>query len=86
MGKPVWVRYVLVPGLTDDPANVEGVARFVAPMKNIEWVEVLPFHQLGIFKWQALGLNYEFAETLSASKDLVERVHRQFRDAGCNVR
>ena len=86
MGKPVWVRYVLVPGLTDDPANVEGVARFVAPMKNVEWVEVLPFHQLGSFKWQALGLNYELAETPPASKDLVERVHRQFRDAGCNVR
>jgi len=36
MGKPVWIRYVLVPGLTDDPANVEGVAKFVAPMKNVE--------------------------------------------------
>ena len=58
MGKPVWVRYVLVPGLTDDPANVEGVAKFVAPMKNVEWVEVLPFHQLGAFKWKELGLDY----------------------------
>ena len=58
MGKPVWVRYVLVPGLTDDPANVDGVARFVAPMKNVEWVEVLPFHQLGAFKWKQLGLDY----------------------------
>ena len=59
MGKPVWVRYVLVPGLTDDPANVEGVAKFVAPMKNVEWVEVLPFHQLGAFKWKALGLELQ---------------------------
>jgi pyruvate formate lyase activating enzyme len=40
IGKPVWVRFTLVPGLTDDPANVEKVARFVAPMKNVEWVEV----------------------------------------------
>src|SRR5262245_22020276 len=47
IGKPVWVRFTLVPGLTDAPANVEGVARFVAPMKNVEWVEVQPFHQLG---------------------------------------
>lgn len=86
MGKPVWVRYVLVPGLTDDPANVEGVARFVAPMKNIEWVEVLPFHQLGSFKWEALGLDYELAGTPQAPRELVERVHGQFRDAGCNVR
>ena len=53
MGKPVWVRFTLVPGLTDDPANVDGIARFVAPMKNVEWVEVQPFHQLGAFKWKA---------------------------------
>ena len=67
MGKPVWVRYVLVPGLTDDPANVEGVAKFVAPMKNVEWVEVLPFHQLGAFKWKELGLDYQLADTPPAS-------------------
>jgi pyruvate formate lyase activating enzyme len=86
MGKPVWVRYVLVPGLTDDPANVEGVARFVAPMKNVEWVEVLPFHQLGSFKWKELGLEYELADTPPAPPDLIARVHGQFREAGCKVR
>lgn len=86
MGKPVWIRYVLVPGLTDDPGNVEGVAKFVAPMKNVEWVEVLPFHQLGSFKWTALGLDYELVDTPPASRDLVERVHGQFREAGCKVR
>ena len=76
MGKPVWVRYTLVPGLTDDPANVEGVAKFVAPMKNVEWVEVLPFHQLGAFKWKELGLEYQLADTPPASPELVARVHR----------
>ena len=54
MGKPVWVRFTLVPGLTDDPANVEEIAKFVAPMKNVEWVEIQPFHQLGAFKWKAM--------------------------------
>ena len=86
MGKAVWIRYVLVPGLTDDPANVEGVARFVAPMKNVEWVEVLPFHQLGTFKWKELGLDYALADTPPAPIELVARVHGQFRDAGCKVR
>jgi pyruvate formate lyase activating enzyme len=86
MGKPVWVRYVLVPGLTDDPANVEGVARFIAPMKNVEWVEVLPFHQLGEFKWKDLGLEYQLADTPPAPPDLIARVLGQFRDAGCNAR
>jgi pyruvate formate lyase activating enzyme len=86
MGKPVWVRYVLVPGLTDGEANVAGVASFVSPMRNVEWVEVLPFHQLGAFKWEGLGLSYALAETPTAPADLVARVVRQFRDSGCNAR
>jgi pyruvate formate lyase activating enzyme len=86
LDKPVWVRFVLVPGLTDDPASVEGIARFVAPMKNVEWIEVLPFHQMGAFKWQALGLNYELSDTPSPCTELVERVLSQFRDAGCRAR
>lgn len=86
MDKPVWVRYVLVPGLTDAPANVEQVARFVAPMRNVKWVEVLPFHQLGAFKWQQLGLEYALGESPAAPPDLVARVLGQFRDAGCNAR
>jgi pyruvate formate lyase activating enzyme len=86
LGKPVWVRFVLVPGLTDDPANVEGIARFVAPMKNVEWVEVLPFHQMGAFKWQAFGLEYELSDTQPPSPELMARVLGQFRDAGCQAR
>ena len=71
MGKPTWVRFTLVPGLTDDPANVEKIARFVAPMKNVEWVEVQPFHQLGAFKWKAMKLDYKHADTPPATPDLV---------------
>ncbi len=86
LGKPVWVRFVLVPGLTGAPANVEGIARFVAPMRNVEWVEVLPFHQMGTFKWRAMGLTYELFDTPSPSPELVQRVIGQFRDAGCRAR
>jgi pyruvate formate lyase activating enzyme len=85
-GKPVWVRFTLVPGLTDDPANVEGIAKFVAPMKNVEWVEVQPFHQLGAFKWKAMTLDYELAETEAPTRQLVNRVIEQFRAAGCRAR
>jgi len=84
--RPVWVRFTLVPGLTDDPANVEGIARFVAPMKNVEWVEVQPFHQLGAFKWKAMKLDYLHASTPTPSPDLIARVIEQFRSAGCRVR
>jgi pyruvate formate lyase activating enzyme len=86
MGKPVWVRFTLVPGLTDDPANVDGIARFVAPMKNVEWVEVQPFHQLGAFKWNAMKLDYKEANTQAPTRDLVSRVIEQFRAAGCRAR
>ena len=86
MGKPVWVRFTLVPGLTDDPANVEGIARFVAPMKNVEWVEVQPFHQLGAFKWKAMNLEYKHADTPPPTPELINRVLEQFRAAGCRAR
>jgi pyruvate formate lyase activating enzyme len=86
MSKPVWVRFTLVPGETDDPANVDGIARFVAPMKNVEWVEVQPFHQMGAFKWKAMGLEYKLLNTPPASRELVNRVIGQFREAGCRVR
>jgi pyruvate formate lyase activating enzyme len=86
LGKRVWIRFTLVPGLTDDPANVEGIAKFVAPMKNVEWVEVQPFHQLGAFKWKAMNLDYKHAHTATPSPDLIERVLKQFASAGCKVR
>lgn len=86
LGKPVWVRFTLVPGLTDDPTNVDGLARFVAPMKNVEWVEVQPFHQLGAFKWKAMNLEYRHGDTSTPTPDLVSRVIEQFRAAGCRVR
>ncbi|MGE5791793.1 MAG: pyruvate formate-lyase-activating protein [Bacteroidota bacterium] len=86
IGKPVWVRFTLVPGFTDDIANVDGIARFVAPMKNVEWVEVQPFHQLGAFKWKAMKLDYKHFDTPTPTPDLINRVLEQFRAAGCRAR
>ena len=84
--KPVWIRYVLVPGLTDNPEHIRVVARFVAPMRNIEWVEVLPFHQMGAFKWHALKLDYKLEGTPAAPADLVARTIGLFREEGCRAR
>jgi len=86
LSKPVWVRVTLVPGETDDPTNVDGIARFVAPMKNVQWVEVQPFHQMGSFKWKAMGLEYKLENTQPPNRDLVNRVIEQFRAAGCQAR
>ena len=86
MDKRVWVRFVLAPGVTDAPDNIEKVACFVAPMKNVEWVEVLPFHQMGAFKWKALGIDYKLADTPSPTPQQVEAAIEIFRKAGCNAR
>jgi pyruvate formate lyase activating enzyme len=86
LNKPVWVRFTLVPGLTDDPANVDGIAKFVAPMKNVEWVEVQPFHKMGEFKWKAMNLEYKHANTPPPTPELINRVLEQLRAAGCRAR
>jgi pyruvate formate lyase activating enzyme len=86
IGKPVWVRFTLVPGLTDDPANVDGLAKFAASLPNVEWVEVQPFHQLGAFKWKAMGLEYKHQDTQPPTPELISRVLEQFRAAGCRAR
>jgi pyruvate formate lyase activating enzyme len=86
MGKAVWVRFVLVPGLTDEPANIEKVAKFIGPMKNVEWVEVLPLHQMGAFKWKALGLDYSLDGTPAPTGEQVRAALEIFRAAGCRAR
>ena len=63
INKSTWVRFVLVPGLTDAPDNVAGVAKFVANLNFVEKVDILPFHQMGKYKWQAMGYDYPLAET-----------------------
>jgi pyruvate formate lyase activating enzyme len=84
-GSRMWVRFVLVPGLTDALDNVEAVAAFAATLDGVERVEVLPFHQLGAGKWAELGLPYQLAEAVPPSPELVQRVENQFRRHGLNV-
>ena len=80
--RPVWVRFVLVPGLTDDFENVEKVADICASIPSLERVEVLRFHQLGAEKWQKLHMDYPLKDTLPPSEELTERVREQFRRRG----
>jgi len=84
-GDKTWIRYVLVPDLTDASENVEAVAAFVGTLSGVERVEVLPFHQLGAGKWAELQLRYQLGEVASPSQSLVDRVESQFRSHGLNV-
>lgn len=83
--KAVWIRFVLVPGLTDSVENVDAVAQLVSGWPNVQRVEVLPFHNMGVDKWNELGLKYKLAATQPPSPELVERVREQFRSYGMDV-
>jgi len=85
LGRPMWIRYVLVPGLTDDYDNVQKVADFVARLKTVERVEILRFHQMGSDKWRKLGLDYPLEKIESPDPELTERVRGQFRGHGLTV-
>ena len=83
----VWIRYVLVPELTDRWVDVERVADYVASLNQLRSgtvtrVEVLPFHQMGRDKWHMLGRAYELEDTPPPSEELTERVVTQFRSRG----
>jgi len=80
--RPVWVRFVLVPGWTDDVANVGQIARFAASLGNVERVDVLPFHQMGRFKWKELRLDYELSEVEPPALEAVQQACAQFRAEG----
>jgi pyruvate formate lyase activating enzyme len=80
--KPVWLRFVFVPGLTDDSQEIEGIARFAAGLGVVKRVDVLPFHQMGRYKWDELGVNYELRDTEPPSMEVIHRACAQFRDVG----
>jgi pyruvate formate lyase activating enzyme len=83
--RPVWVRFVLVPGWSDDPSEVAAIAHFAASLGNVERVDVLPFHQMGRFKWKELGLQYELAGVQPPSAEAVEQACAVLRKAGLNA-
>jgi pyruvate formate lyase activating enzyme len=80
--RSVWVRFVLVPGLTDDDENVSQIAKFASILGNVERVDVLPFHQMGRFKWKELKLNYTLDDVGLPSRETVEHACTKFRGEG----
>ena len=78
----IWLRYVLVPGLTDDPEDIAKIAGFAGSLGNVERVDVLPFHQMGLHKWEKLGLEYTLKDVRPPSQEVVERTLATFRAAG----
>lgn len=82
---PIWVRFVLVPGLTDDASDIAQNAKFIAGLGNVERVEVLPFHQMGRYKWKELGINYALEDVEPTTSALAEWACGLFRAEGLNA-
>jgi pyruvate formate lyase activating enzyme len=83
--KAIWIRFVLVPGLTDEPDNLQSIATFAASLGNVQRVDVLPFHQMGRFKWQKLGLDYTLENVPVPSPEHLDAACEIFRSAGLHV-
>ena len=73
LGIPLWVRHVLVPGLTDDEEGLRKTADFIRSLKTVQRVEVLPYHTLGLFKWQKLGIPYPLPDAVPPTAEQVKR-------------
>ncbi|WP_094751503.1 pyruvate formate lyase 1-activating protein [Psychromonas sp. CD1] len=74
INQPVYLRYVIVPGYTDAIEDAHALGRFIAPMKNIEKIELLPYHDLGRHKWIAMGESYPLEGVNPPSKDIMENI------------
>jgi pyruvate formate lyase activating enzyme len=83
LGIAIWIRFVVVPGWTDDEDNVEKVAQIVARWpQSVKRVEVLPFHNMGQDKWDTLDMDYKLRDVEPPSNEVVERIRGQFRTYG----
>jgi pyruvate formate lyase activating enzyme len=83
--RPIWIRFVLVPGLTDDPEDIAKIAVFAASLGNVQRIDVLPFHQMGRYKWKNLGIEYKLENVEPPSHEAVERACEPFRQCGLKV-
>lgn len=84
--QPTWIRYVVVPGYTDDDDSVHRLGQFIKDMKNIEKMELLPYHRLGAHKWETLGYKYELEHVQPPSKESLEHIKGILESYGKEVK
>lgn len=70
---PVWIRHVLVPGISNDEEQLINLRHFIDTLNNVKKVEVLPYHTLGVFKWEQLGIDYTLKDTPVPTKEEVAK-------------
>lgn len=79
ISKPVWIRHVLVPTITDDDAYLYRLRQFLVTLRNIERIEVLPYHAMGVYKWEKLGIRYTLGGVDSPAQERVRNAERILR-------
>lgn len=83
--KPTWIRYVLVPGYTDDEVDLKNWAQYISKYKNVERVDILPFHQMGAHKWEEIGRDYPLKDVKPATIEDVKKAETIFKEAGLTL-
>lgn len=76
IGKPMWIRQVLVPGFTDDEKDLKKLKEFIDTLKTVERVEILPYHSMGKYKWHELKVKYELEGVRDANEEDVEKAKK----------
>lgn len=83
---PTWIRYVLVPGYTDDPDDIRALGRFISRLSNVELVELLPYHTMGVYKWEQLCVDYPLKDVPVPTDEQAEAARKILRDFNISVR
>lgn len=76
VGKPVWIRHVLIPERTDYDEDLIRLDQFIKSLKNVIKVEILPYHKLGVYKYAALNIPYKLEGISTPSRERIENAHR----------
>ncbi len=82
---PIWFRHVLVPGITDSEENLSALGEFAASLNNIERLEILPYHTMGVHKWESMGFDYDLKDIRDADSDDVARAAKIIEKSGVKV-
>ncbi|MBN2339965.1 MAG: pyruvate formate lyase-activating protein [Deltaproteobacteria bacterium] len=83
--QPTWIRYVLVPGVTDAPDNLRGLAEFLRGMNCVERIELLSFHKMGEYKWEELGIDYTLKDVLPPTREQILSAAKILHESGRKV-
>lgn len=78
---PIWIRHVLVPGVTGDDEDLEKIANYIRSLKTVEKIEVLPYHSLGAYKWEQLGYEYRLKDIQPPDAETVSRAEKILKAA-----